>query len=452
MRWFSLAALGLFVVTLFAAPLPLGSNRDWSISPVALALGATLLIQAIGALRTPDHVMHLGSLAPAATGFVAVTIWALLQNSPLSAFAADDKMLAQAYATMGTTFHPQIAIRPDAVIPGIIRWWSYAAAFWLSAQFARDLRQARFILITFIAAACAITLYGLLAEASAHFPVNGAALFPKIGEGFSGTFVNKNNYATYAGVGMLTALAMLKRYLPSSRERDLPFRLKARRLIGSMSGTPALYAAAIVLLFAGVMLSISRGGIFSLFCGLIAAWLLGRRRSLLVVVIMVIAGLALLGATVGEQIISRFVSMAIYGGDSRGDLYRLTIEGISLRPWTGWGLGSFLSVYSLLQPLHLGHLDFDKAHDTYLELLLDLGIPFGVLMLAIVPSILVRCVIGLRARARDQEIAGLAISSSILVGVHALFDFSLQIPAMGLTYAAILGVGWAQSWSSREVA
>ena len=35
--------------------------------------------------------------------------------------------------------------------------------------------------------------------------------------------------------------------------------------------------------------------------------------------------------------------------------------------------------------------------------------------------------------------------ASVLVGVHALVDFSVQIPAVAVTYAAILGMGCAQA-------
>ena len=39
----------------------------------------------------------------------------------------------------------------------------------------------------------------------------------------------------------------------------------------------------------------------------------------------------------------------------------------------------------------------------------------------------------------------IAASVSVLVGAHALIDFSLQIQAVALTYMAVLGAGVAQA-------
>jgi hypothetical protein len=46
-------------------------------------------------------------------------------------------------------------------------------------------------------------------------------------------------------------------------------------------------------------------------------------------------------------------------------------------------------------------------------------------------------------------IPAVAVSVSVLVGVHALIDFSLQIQAITLTYMAVLGLGVAQATNTR---
>jgi hypothetical protein len=42
-----------------------------------------------------------------------------------------------------------------------------------------------------------------------------------------------------------------------------------------------------------------------------------------------------------------------------------------------------------------------------------------------------------------------AVGATVLVALHSLVDFSLQIQAIALSYAMLLGVGVAQSESSR---
>ncbi len=41
------------------------------------------------------------------------------------------------------------------------------------------------------------------------------------------------------------------------------------------------------------------------------------------------------------------------------------------------------------------------------------------------------------------------LGGTVLVAIHSLFDFSLQMPGIAVTYAAILGVAFAQSYASR---
>jgi hypothetical protein len=42
-------------------------------------------------------------------------------------------------------------------------------------------------------------------------------------------------------------------------------------------------------------------------------------------------------------------------------------------------------------------------------------------------------------------------AASALVGVHATVDFSLQLPAVAMLYATIMGVACAQAYSSVDL-
>ena len=42
------------------------------------------------------------------------------------------------------------------------------------------------------------------------------------------------------------------------------------------------------------------------------------------------------------------------------------------------------------------------------------------------------------------------VAATVLVGVHSLFDFSLQMPAIAMTYASLMGVACAQAYPTRR--
>ncbi len=452
--WMPRVIFWLLAAVLLVAPLPLGSNRDWAWSPLALAIAMIGILQAV-ALPDRDRPGHvpLGSLLPAGIVFAALVFWALLQTVSLPFSGLSNPIVEQTYASLKLDPVRRLAFRPDAVITGVMLWLTYGVAFWCAVHVARDSQRARGLLVAFVVIGVAITLYALVAEAALSLKGEFSSLFPKASRDFSASFINRNNYATYAGLCALATLALLSPHTSSGHQVDLSRGIRLRRLLQRSGGAIALYGTVLVVLAGGLVLSNSRGGMLGFVCGLGAFWILGRQRSFAILAICVGAGLALFFVAGGAELILRF--MAIAGEDQSGvqrqAIYKLTLEGIMLRPWTGWGLGSFESVYSLLQPPSI-MVFYDKAHDTYLELMLELGIPFGLVLPALVLWIVGRCFAGMRERARNQELPALAIAATVQVGVHAIFDFSLQIPAVALTYAVILGIGWAQSWSSRRTA
>lgn len=439
----------LFVATLCLSPLPRGSNRDWAWSPLAAFIGFIGILGAVGvARRHRQSPIVLNSLRPAVIALVAVAVWILVQTQIVPWSEAANPIVDDALRYGGIALHPRIAIRPEAAIDGLMRLLTYALAFWIVVDAARNIKQVRQILIAIVATGVAITIYAVLAEIASTLRGDFAAILPKIGADFTGTFVNRNNYATYAGLCALAAVTLIRVDAPVWRIGSESFGTSVRRVARHTTGVVVFHATAFVVLMGGVVLSESRAGIVSFALALFVSCMLGARRSSLAAAGFILVGLFLVILPGGERLLERFLELITYGSE-RGELYSLTISGISLRPWTGWGLGSFESVYSVLQPSTLA-LNFDKAHNTYLELALDLGIPFGLVLPIVVARVATRCVFGIRERARNQEIPALAISATILVGVHSLFDFSLQIPAVALLFTTILGIGWAQSWSSRR--
>jgi O-antigen ligase len=125
--------------------------------------------------------------------------------------------------------------------------------------------------------------------------------------------------------------------------------------------------------------------------------------------------------------------------------YRMTLRGIAEAPWAGFGYGSFEDAFKLSREPPLD-VYFDHAHNDYLESALELGVPMAICLVAVPLLLTWRCALAIRGRHESRVLAWAAACASLLVGLHALADFSLQIPAVGMLYAALLGCGCAQSW------
>ena len=120
---------------------------------------------------------------------------------------------------------------------------------------------------------------------------------------------------------------------------------------------------------------------------------------------------------------------------------------VAERPWQGHGYGNFEAAFAQHRDERFGDR-VDMAHNSYIEHLVELGVP-ATLLLYFGPLLLFGyCVRGVFARRRGQLFPLVAVGATVLVALHALVDFSLQIPAVAVTYAALLGIGVAQATPS----
>jgi O-antigen ligase len=349
--------------------------------------------------------------------------------------------------------HP-IALEPGQTLYGIMRLLTYIAVFILAASLSGRSRDARALLGVIVCSAVLYTLYAMIADVVNRLsPTSGVGLRTVAGPDFSGPFINRNHYATYAS---LAALAAITLGLPAPRPGsvDESFAQRLRRRIGAVSGRNGFWIAAAIILIAGVMLSGSRGGWLSLTLGLmtaVAMYTRGASRLGYVLATALILAVTVFTLPGGEKLIDRTAMQLEQEGDEgRLMLLSIGLQAMSARPLLGWGMGSFPSTYYVFQPA--ARLEyFPEAHNTYLELILDLGVPAASLLFVAVLFIAVRCLVGFSVRARDRELPGLGLLACVVGGVHSLFDFGLQIAAVACVFATILGVAWAQSKSTRAV-
>jgi O-antigen ligase len=129
------------------------------------------------------------------------------------------------------------------------------------------------------------------------------------------------------------------------------------------------------------------------------------------------------------------------------------LAAIGAAPWTGYGLGAFEQAFTAFRDASLAtHGRWEYAHNDWLEALMTLGIPVGLMVWLVFGWMLVRCVRGALDRRRDAIYPAIGAGLCVQAFAHTLVDFTMQIQGFALPFLAIVGVGVAQSWSSRRPA
>jgi O-antigen ligase len=269
----------------------------------------------------------------------------------------------------------------------------------------------------------------------------------------SGTFVNSNSFAAYAGMALVVALGLTFGRGPEPLEKTAV----AARATAPVwfAGARIVYLALALFLFGGLLLSASRAGFGATLLGaLLLAGVSLRRHSsshpamrwVLGATLLVAAGATLIA---GSVFFHRLEGFSDDDAFTRFRLWQLALSAIRQSPWLGWGLGSYPDLYSLFQPPDL-RLPNDHAHSTPLEWMLDLGIPAALCAFATVVVPLAICLRGSVRRRTDRYIPAVAFAASMVALLHSLVDFSLQIPAIGIMVSALLGMGWAHAFRRYE--
>jgi O-antigen ligase len=453
------AAATLLLLIVVVAPIPLGSNRDWASSPLALLVGIALALLGLALLlRGAVGIPASASLTTAAVAMILVLAWTLLQATSWALPSPLSPILSSAAAALGQALPGRGTIDTERTVTAAMRLAAYGGVFWLSAHVARERRYASAIGLAVIASGLIVTFYGWAMSMTSHSCI---VLFiekePQDNTpwcSFAATFVNPNNYADFAALCALVCIARIQELLLQAEAPNQSARARWRLRLMVIGGRGALHIAALVVIVGGVILSASRSGLASFAIAAVTMMMLttflrhGGRRNIVGTLVAVSLFIVVPMLAGGGHVVRRFLGLIDQGDPDRIFLLDATLGLVSGSPWSGWGLGSFEPMFSIFQPIDLT-LHFDKAHNVYLETASDIGIPAALILLAAMAVPLGRCVVGLRERRRDTQFAAAAIGAAVLMALHSLVDFGLQIPAVAVSFAAILGAGWSQSWSSR---
>ena len=440
------------LVAVLLAPFLFGSVLPWTWALIAIYVGALLFwFGARAALGRQAINVRSRRLIWIIAPFALVVLWIGVQIAPFTPPEWHNPIWAATSATLGVPVPGRISVSPFDTLGALTKLLTYGGIFWLAVQYGRASRQALLGLQALVIAGGVYAFYGLIAFGSGTETI---LWFPKTAyKGhLTSTFVNRNTYATYAGLGLVCATIVVSRQLGEAL--DAPgWRERFRRILASFTGWGALWPVIWAALFSALLLTHSRGGFISTLVGLTAMLLAvlatpavsfrGLALRLLPLLVLALGFFA-----VGGEITSERLRETDWGREERHQVYEMTLDRIRANPLLGTGYGTFADVFLAYRTENM-RMPFDMAHNTYLENALELGVPAAALLLLSIGAALVRCIIGLRVRMRDTGFPVLGIGATALVGTHAFVDFSIQIPAVAITYAFILGLAVAQSWSAR---
>jgi O-antigen ligase len=445
-RW---VAYWLIVVSLAAAVLLSGGAhpQQWQWSALGLSMGATLALLGSGERDRSSQkdwgVVFLGLLAA----------WMVIQWLPLPGWAlqrlSPDHWSAVVAARAATGLNlgrwATLSLAPGATLERLLNVIPALAAFLTARQMAWWWRDRMWILVApVVAIAWPESVLGM-----AQF------YFTRIAHGQSdpatGTYVYHNHFAGLLEMAfplaVLWAVWTFKQGATPHKPEKLGPALKAAALLG---------IAACML--GGIVTSLSRMG----FVSLIAATVLTgvavivaqsyrrherqrqQRQRWVLATAVALPLLILLLVLPPNELIARFgqittdPEMTI---QARADIWGNTMREVAASPWTGVGLGAYEhGLYQFKTIAPTSTVDF--AHNDYLQILAELGIPGAVLAGAVAAWILLRCssVVLLMARSANWEFAVGLFAGLVILGLHSLADFNLYSPANALVLAWLGGV------------
>jgi O-antigen ligase len=439
----------LLLLLVVLAPLPLGSNREWSWTLCAFIAAVLALAWVLHSLLRPQQV-SLSLKWPVFVLFVGVCAWGWLQTV--------------AWVPAGWK-HPLWGMNPEAVLPGsislsvqdsltgVMRLLCYGLVFLLAFQYGRDRERALSSFKWIAFAGFVYAIYGLII-----FWGEFGTLFWFFDEHYKGdvrgTFVNRNSFATYMGLSLLCAIAVFSHKLGRRRGMGFVRPMGREQRIERFILQVWKPLTAILLMTTALILTHSRGGFFSTLAGgLVLLYLLNKRqesRNVKAKAVLVAAVLvAVIAFVLTSEVLLQRIDQITVDGNARIEVYGMTTDAIEDNPVLGFGYGTYADSFRLYRDDRL-KAHFDKTHNTYLENIFELGWPAAGALFLCIAWLTLLCLMGAWNRGRDWVYPATGAAASVLVAVHSFFDFSLQMPGVAITYACILGVGCAQAFSSRS--
>ena len=444
---------GLFVSLLLMLawiPVPIGSNRIWSMAIFEAGVVSMFGIWALRYAHRPFVIPN--TVKELRLPLTILCIWLcypLIQLIPVPAW------LGQAVSVESHGLYSELPGLPasgvlylsldrSATLSGFLLQCAFVAVFFGVVSMADSRKRLRALLVLFFVVGFAEALYGLIVylgggQLGLWNPGHDAGTV-------SGTYVNQNHFAGLmemtipAGMGLL----LMSR---ASQETGRGFRAAVRSISSMLLGQRGILLFGLLVMFAALILSTSRGAVGSLAVAVTVAVLIAiirkgtRARELrvgLIAAVLMVIAVFWLGT---GQLSSKLESSGL--ASNRGDLRELSYRMIADSPIVGTGVGTYRWVFPRYKDQRFGSGFYEHAHNDYLEILGEQGI-VGFSLLAVAFAMIASKIVKAYRQHHEPLVRGAlfaAVAGCTALLVHGFVDFNLRIPANAAYFFALLGIG-----------
>ena len=360
-----------------------------------------------------------------------------------------------------------LSLAPFLTLRDLWQWISYLILFYAAFRLSERSKNIENLTLGLFLCGIALGGYGIL-QWLLGLQSQAGAVASIAGIRARGPFGNPNHYAAFLGMILLCSLRWLaSRNAQSSRNekhrtgREGPQETRAKLILGGLG---------IVIIGVGIIFSLSRSGIAFALAGCVALAFLTKREAGLGedeldtidlhrgsrrirnhrstrgywALALAVAGFT---AWIGiEPVLSRF-----------GELPRqLEVEKARPQVWKDsvgavqdfWRTGSGLSSYRYLTSNYRtfsGCVFYSWAHNDYLQLLIELGLPGVFLLFWILIAVWEHAHRAREELATNPSLLHLHLhagycSAAVVIALHSFTDFSLHLPANFALFSIIIGV------------
>ena len=477
----------LLVATVVASPWMIGGNYPFTRTALLAAAALVLVGLVMFLLKAREattfdergldgvftlQVLHIPKVAYV---FLLGIAFVIFQASGVGQQSTPVDLSADVSADSITAVSSEIAVLPSSVNPAATRKHLVdlvlaTSFFLLAANLLTDRRSITWMLVAIAAVGVCLSVFGIVQDLSFSGRIYGVYELLYGGDPF-GPFVNGNNAAGYLLITLSASLFFVASQMFAwSRKQDKYNKVQHGLVTGDWSEPKKsifrslleciaflqpkhlYFLSMLALIIAGILMTLSRGGMVSLVVLLFVVFALIARTnwkfSLALVILILVGGVSLvLYVDRSTDVAGEIETLANVA--SAGELRMLhwndALNFASENILWGVGSGTYRYVSPSFQTFHYPRV-FAHAESVYVETLVEMGI-FGIalLLLAFVMLFYYCLVLLKRDSAFDRSLGIVGLGCLMSQAAIAFLDFGLYQVPNSITMATVMGMVAARS-------